>query len=270
MRLSLALLFAICLQFVQAQEVERAIPFVPQIKMGGGSYIGVTLVDIDEDRANALKLDSPKGAEVTRVREGSPAEKAGIKVGDVLLAYNGEPILGGQQLGRLVWETPQGRRVKLQYWRDGKAQETSVVTCAPQFGGFDSHPDLRDLDQQLTLLKKEASRIYAVMDIPVPLIAWKNRALGIECEPLNPQFAEFFGAKQGVLVRSVEKGSAAQKAGLKAGDVLTAVGERSLDDPRDLSHSLHDRETAGKPLDIAVVRNHKRISVILPPLPQPE
>ena len=62
----------------------------------------MSLAEIDADRAKTLKLDEPRGVEVARVEEGSPAEKAGIKPGDVLLSYNGENILGAQQLGRLV------------------------------------------------------------------------------------------------------------------------------------------------------------------------
>ena len=253
---------------VRAQSESSAL-IAPQIRSTGGSYIGVTLRDIDADRANALKADRASalktdgGVEVIRVQEGGPADKAGIKPGDILLSYNGENILGGQQLGRLVWETPQGRRVKLQISREGKVQTLTVVTGAPQFRGFDARPDLTNLEQQVNLMEREAARLYAIMDIPTPLIAWKNQALGIECEPMNPQLAGYFGVKQGVLVRFVDQGSIAEKAGLKSGDVLTSVGDRNLGNPRDLTRCLHDQAGAGKPIQVAVVRNHKHITVNL-------
>jgi serine protease Do len=254
-----ALAGALCTTpLLPAQSSETSI-IVPQIRVLGGSYIGVTLTDIDADRASALKVDVERGVEVTRVQEGGPAEKAGIKAGDVLLSYNGENILGGQQLGRLVWETPQGRRVKMQYSRDGKVQTATVVTGAPQFRGFDARPDLTNLEQQVERMQREAARLYAVMDIPTPLIAWRNTSLGIECEPMNPQLAEYFGVKQGVLVRFVDPGSVAEKAGFKSGDVLVSAGDRRLGSPRDLTQCLHDQAGAGKTIAVAVMRNHKHM-----------
>ncbi len=105
------------------------------------SYIGVAINDITPDRVAALKLDNDRGVEVLRVREGSPADKAGIHVGDVLLTYNGETILGARQLIRLVSETPEGRHVKIQYLRDGKTQTAVVLTtAAPQPLPFDLPP----------------------------------------------------------------------------------------------------------------------------------
>src|SRR5438270_11103700 len=86
------------------------------------SYLGVNLVDVDADRIGRLKLSEERGAEVVYVEVGSPADNAGIKPSDVLLGYNGENVLGTQQFIRLVRETPPGRKVKIQLWRDGKAQ----------------------------------------------------------------------------------------------------------------------------------------------------
>src|SRR5207248_11789462 len=104
---------------------------------GRGSYLGVRLVDIDADRARTLKLSEERGVEVTNIEEDSPAAKAGIKPGDVLLSYNGENILGAQQFVRLVRETPRGRRVNIQIWRDGRTQRTVVTTGAPKFPPFE-------------------------------------------------------------------------------------------------------------------------------------
>src|SRR5438270_1714872 len=86
------------------------------------SYLGVNLVDVDADRIARLKLSEERGVEVVYVEEGSPANNAGVKRGDVLLSYNGENVLGTQQFIRLVRETPPGRKVRMQLWRDGKAQ----------------------------------------------------------------------------------------------------------------------------------------------------
>jgi serine protease Do len=217
-----------------------------------GSYLGVRLSDIDAERAKVLKLGDARGVEVTRVEPDSPADEAGLKAGDVLLTYNGENILGAQQLGRLVAETPQGRKIKLQYWRDGKPETTTVTTAAPpsrNFGfptGDVNFPHINFPDMHALIF-------------PVPLVVWKDPMLGIECEQINSQLGQYFGVKEGALVRSVEKGSAADKAGIKAGDVITSLGNQNVSNPRDLtSYSRNGRqETSNIPVDIT--RDHKTI-----------
>ena len=92
-----------------------------------GGHLGVGLTDIDADRASALKLGEPRGVEVRSVQPDSPADQAGIAPGDVLLTYNSEEILSAPQLGRLVIETPAGRKVKMQYWRQGKTKSVIVI-----------------------------------------------------------------------------------------------------------------------------------------------
>lgn len=221
----------------------------------GGTYLGVQLGDLNADRARELKLADESGVEVVKVEPGSPAESAGIRAGDVLLSYNGEKILGAQQLGRLVSETPQGRKVKIQFWRDGKAQSTTATVAESPWrrvvpGDFDvKMPEIR----------------LQMPDIPDPLLIWKNPALGIEAEPVDDQLAQYFGVKRGVLVRSVEKGSVAEKAGLRAGDVLTAVADRPVTSPREVMSCLRAQRRPGKPISVALVREHKELTLSVTP-----
>jgi len=224
-----------------------------------GSRIGVALRDIDADRAAALKLGNVTGAEVMAVESGSPAEQAGIKAGDVLLSYNNESIVGAQQLGRLVSETPVGRKVKIEYSRDGKVT-TAIVTTAmrPTHAltlanpGFDPNfgPGPND--------------IFLASSTPSPHFSWSNPQLGIECEGLdarNSQLAEFFGVKRGVLVRSVVKESAAAKAGLRAGDVITQVSGHPVGDPKEIIYYIRQEQHLAKPFPLEVMRNHKESTV---------
>jgi serine protease Do len=200
----------------------------------GSSYLGVGLMDIDSNRAKAIHLGEARGVEVMRVEEDSPAEDAGIRVGDVLLSYNGEHIVGAQQVGRLVAETPVGRKVKVEYWRAGKQQNAYITTGSARFSGFGasggstvgSDHDIPDL------------RSFTMVDIPDPLLIWKNAVLGIVCESLDSQLARYFGVKQGVLVRSVDEDSPAGKSGVRAGDVITGIGDRVVSNPRDVSSYL--------------------------------
>lgn len=216
------------------------------------SYIGLGLTDIDVDRASALKLGEARGVEVQRVQENSPAESAGIKVGDVLLTYNGEEILSGPQLGRLVNETPAGRKVKVQYWREGKTHTTTVVPVSLQERPGYALSPLTDM------------QALNVPNIPRMLMLWENLALGIECEPIDSQLAEYFGVRTGILIREVAKNMAGDKAGLKAGDVITSVDTRNIAGPRDLISYLRTQHQPGKTLSISIVRDHRARTLSVP------
>ena len=89
------------------------------------------------------------------------------------------------------------------------------------------------------------------------LMLWENAALGIECEPLDSQLAQFFGVRGGILIRRTEKGFAADKAGLRAGDVITDIDDRPLTAPRDLISYLRSEHQPGKTIAIAILRDHK-------------
>ncbi len=110
----------------------QAAPFFQQAPdvRPGGSYLGVGIMDIDAERAKALKLSQGHGVEVSRVETNSPAAKAGILIGDVLLEFNGQPLDGPQQLGRLVHDTPPGSKVKILAWRAGKTETVWAVVEA--------------------------------------------------------------------------------------------------------------------------------------------
>jgi serine protease Do len=241
----------------------------------GGSYLGLALSDIDPDRAKTLKLDEPRGVEVARVEQGSPAEKAGIKPGDALLTYNGETILGAQQLGRLVRETPAGRKVKVQLWRDGKTETLAVTTESRE-------PQVRDIEAELKRLRDSYPRspgederarnwireqmLNMAPYIPSPMLMWSIPALGIECETVDSQLAEYFGVKRGMLVRSVAKDSPAEKAGLKAGDVLTSIGGRAVTSSHDITGFLRMQRQQGTPTSVGIVREHKQLTLKIAPL----
>jgi len=216
------------------------------------SHIGVYLRDIDADRASALKLASVTGVEVARVEPGGPAERAGIKAGDILLSYNGESILGTQQLGRMVRETPVGRKVKIEYFREGKVSTVMATTAevrpAPAF-----HIDFGSAD-----------RLFQPEWFPAPRFVWMNQGFGIVCEALDaqePQLAEFFGVSHGVLIRSVAKDSLAAKTGLRAGDVVTQIGDRAVADPRDIASGIREEQHLAKPFAVEVMRERKPLTL---------
>jgi serine protease Do len=90
-------------------------------------------------------------------------------------------------------------------------------------------------------------------------MSWRSAVLGIEVESLEGQLAEYFGVKEGVLVRSVLKGSAAEKAGIKAGDVITRVGDSKVATPGDISSLV--RSANVRQVSIVLTREHKEMTI---------
>ena len=219
------------------------------------SYLGVRIVDVDAERAKRANLSEEKGVQVAAVEDDSPAAVAGIKPGDILISYDGENILGIQQFIRLVGETPQRRKVKIQVWREGKIQTVVATTGAPparDYGFSGNRVDFPDM------------RALAFADVPDPVVVWHNQMLGMECEPLSAQLAQYFGVKGGVLVRSVQPGSPAESAGLRAGDVISAIAGQRLMNPQDVGSCLRSHAT-GDVIPLSVTRDRKTITLNVKP-----
>jgi serine protease Do len=209
----------------------------------GGTYLGVSLAEIDANRAKELKLKEDYGVEITRVEDGSPAEKAGVKPGDVVLEYNGQRVEGMEQFGRMVRETPPGREVKLTISRDG-APETLTALLGSR--------KVRPLPENFHIEMPD----IRIPDIPQIYTAMRTARLGVEAESLGSQLAEYFGVKEGVLVRSVRENTAAQKAGIKAGDVITKVDGMPVTSPSELSGAVRSASSK-KTYSVELTRDRK-------------
>jgi serine protease Do len=225
-----------------------------------GSYLGVGVADVDSERARALKLNEERGVEITRVNENTPAEKAGLKANDVVLEYNGERIEGMEQFQRMVRETPPGRQVKLLISRNGQTQTitATVGDRKEETRAWEGRwkRDMERLQEQLHGREFE----FHMPEIPRAFTVWSTSRLGVEAETLSPQLAEFFGVKKGVLVRSVNKDSAAEKAGIKAGDVITKVGGEEVSTPSAIASKLRTGEGTTT-VPVTVVRNRSEVAL---------
>lgn len=205
---------------------------------GGGNYLGVGVKDVDSERAKALKLTDEYGVEVTSVEDDSPASKAGLKVSDVVVEYNGHRVESTTQFVRMVHETPSGRQAKMLVYRNGSSQNITA-TIATRAKKTVTLPDIDQIREQIGNIDIHIPDMRT-MDIPRAMMSWKNSMLGVEAEGLEPQLAQYFAVEKGVLVRSVIKGSPAEKAGLKAGDVITKVDDSKITAPRDITAAIRN------------------------------
>ena len=220
---------------------------------GTSSYLGVDIADVTTERLSALKLKEEKGVEVTMVDQDAPAGKAGIKEHDVILTMNGTSIESGAQLRRMIHEMPPGRVVSFGLSRDGQP-----VTLKVQLA--DKHKEFAMTGPQMKDFHVHIPEIH-IPDIDIPsinmVVVTQSERSGLMVENITPQLGDFFGVKNGngVLVRSVEKGSRAEKAGIRAGDVIVKVNDQPVHDTSDFTHAVKSRN--GNSISVGVIREKK-------------
>ncbi len=258
----------------QVRVIARGDTSAVQVFSWGGSRLGVSLRDVDKADVDREKLPAPRGAVIDEVRGGSPAEKAGFKAGDVVVEFDGERVRSARHLARLVQETPEGRTVKAVVVRAGKRVELDVTPETGDWPRFTERleRELERLGRELPLrIRPEVERFGWLWVEPFAAGSGGRRRLGVVVQDLPPQLAEYFGVKRGVLVASVTPGSAAEKAGVKAGDVITAIDGAAVDGAADLERRVA-RLTAGREFSLAVVRDRKSMTLkatIEEPRPSP-
>ncbi len=224
-----------------------------------GSWLGVGLSDVTAEKATELKLPGEYGAVVQSVREDSPAAKAGLEKGDVILSFAGEKVRSVAELSRLVRETPPGRTVSIEASRNGRTRTLTAKLAAPPEAKWMSHFEMPHVE---------------IPEVHIPNFEFNGMfiggpRLGISADELTPQLADYFGVKQGkgVLVREVQDGTSAQKAGLKAGDVIVKVGEKEIGSVSDLRRALRPESDEKQKVTLTLVRDRKEqtVSVELEP-----
>jgi len=236
----------------QTQEFITDMPMVrANVSEEGGGWLGIEIAEITQEKARELKLSAVRGVVVTDVEPDSPAAKSGLKEKDVITQYDSQPVEGTVQFRRLVRETPPGRTISLTVSRDGSTQNISV--------------ELGDRSAYFEKKMKGKMRDFSGMNLPtMPSHPFpdmpegmdrRTPVLGINAEDLTGQLGEFFGAPDsaGVLIREVRSGTPAEKAGLKAGDVIVKVGDQPVRSVADLREQLRAK-SAEKSVNIGILR----------------
>jgi serine protease Do len=211
-------------------------------------YLGLAVSAVNEGVAHELGASDTTGALVRGVQEGSPAAKAGLQPNDIITELNGKPLITAAELGSLVSETRPGHKVRLKVTRNGQTLNlTAILGARPA-------PPPTETVTRIDLPTSE----YFFPDMPSPALRWRSSVLGVEYEGVDSQLAEFFGVKHGVLVRFVRPGSVAQAAGLRAGDILIKVDDKSIAGPRELAMALQDHQSGDRTLPVEIMRDRKQ------------
>lgn len=185
-----------------AKEVINQLTKFKKVKRG---WLGVSIQDIDENTAKALGLDKPKGALIAAVQPNEPAEKAGMKDGDVVIALDGQSLDDASDLTRRVGNYPPGRKVRLTVWRKGVVKDLTVVLGE------------RDMKKMATKGQEGPSN-------------GSPAALGMSLRPLQPQESRALGLEpgRGLVITDVEDGSPAAETDVRPGDVILEANGQAM------------------------------------------
>ena len=236
----------------------------------GASYLGVDTRDVTTDRLGALNLKEEKGVEVTMVDQDAPAGKAGIKEHDVIMSLNGTEVESVEQLRRMIREVPPGRTITLGIMRHGQPVTLKVQLAdrRKSFGySYPSGNGSMAIPAVPAIPAIPAVPAMPEIDMPISIVVvHSSRRSGLLLENLTPQLGDFFGAKngEGVLVRSVEKGSAAEKAGFRAGDVIVKVNGERIADASDFTHALQSRKDSNVSVSVIRDKREQNLNLTLP------
>ena len=223
----------------------------------GSASIGVSIRDVTNDDAAKAKLGQPSGVYIESVREGSAAARAGIQTGDIVVDFDGERVRSASHFTRLVQESVPNREVTAVVIRGTSKQNLKI---SPDGGGglnILSNNTRRQLqDLQLNLPRGNFNFDNDALRRVLPA---NGATLGVTVSPLSDQLATYFGVKEGVLVSAVTTGSPAAGAGVRAGDVITAINGQSVSNSGDVTRAL--RQGTGESVEISVTRDKKSLSL---------
>jgi serine protease Do len=242
---------------------------------GDGGYLGVQTEEVTKDNFAKFGLREVKGVGVESVVDGSPAQAAGLQKGDVIVRVNGDEITSTRKLTRLIGEISPDHQARLTILRGGNEREVNVTLGKRPgfkfeegaFAGvmpnmkweFPKMPDMPDLSK---LPKIEVNPFPpGTPDAPFAFSWGHRRQIGVGTTPLTKQLAGHFGVENGVLVNDVRENSAAAKAGIKAGDVITEVDGKPVKGDHDLVRAISEKKDGSVTLTVVRDRNRQTITV---------
>ena len=231
----------------------------------GGGFLGVYGEDITNENMGRYRLNQARGVGVTQVIQNSPAEKAGLRKDDVILRLDGENVTSVRKLNRLVSEIAPDHSVRITVSRNGAEQELTAT-----IGKRKNSSMVGELLRQQPRVWKWEGPLVDHENLlnnngDLAFLFNNSRRIGVSSVQLTKQLADYFGvtAGRGVLVTAVTDDGPAAKAGVKAGDVITAVDGEEIDSPGDISRVI-GRKKEGEVI-LTVIRNKTQQTIRVTP-----
>jgi S1-C subfamily serine protease len=228
------------------------------ISFSSQGYLGVDLADVDQQKAQALKLKEVRGALITLIDHDAPAGKAGLRVNDVVVQLNGQRVEGAAQLRRMLREIPAGRTVTLAVSRDGRLRTLAVKLADRSVVEHDAWNRIGADGDPGAMAEGGSARHSSGFHVP---FFGGGLKVGALVEPLTAQMAGFLGLPGGLMVKQVSPQSEAAVAGLQPFDVILKVGPSAVLRLADWEHAL--RANQGKPVEVTIQRDRKQQTLTL-------
>jgi S1-C subfamily serine protease len=218
-----------------------------QLFAAGKPWIGIYMQDVTADLADAFDLPVKSGVVVNDIADKSPAEKAGLKAKDVILAWNGKTLKGSEELTELVGSSNVGDNVKLSVNRGGKNIDLTL-----QVG------EREETTKSLRGENPGSGNYHKFME------SFKTVGIGVSMQTLSGKLGDYFGVPdgKGALITEVMKDTPAEKSGLKVGDVIVQVDKDKVESPSDVSSIIHEKEKGDK-VDLVLVRDKAQKTISL-------
>ncbi|HTK28199.1 MAG TPA: PDZ domain-containing protein [Vicinamibacterales bacterium] len=232
---------------------------------GRGAEIGVSVRDLEPAEAERQKAGG--GAVVDEVDPDGAAARAGLKRADVIVDFDGEHVRSARQFTRLVRETAPGRTVKATVVRDGKRLDLQVTPADARTAYFSL-----DADRLGDRVRERLGDMGDFLERMPPMtfdFDWSGLPsrgrLGVTVDELTDQLGAYFGAKEGVLVAAVTDDSPAARAGIKAGDVITAVNGDPVRSRAELARAIANVREDDATIDLVRDRKAQSVKVKIEP-----
>lgn len=243
--------------------------------LDGGGYLGVYAENISRENMGRYNLNQVRGVGVTRIIKDSPAEKAGLRKDDVILRIEGESVNSVRKLNRLVSEMAPDHSVKVTVSRGGA--ETDITATIGKRNNSSLVQDFMPGGSKLFKWEGTEPRVWkwesplmgrgdlADNNGDLTFMLGNARRIGVSTMELTKQLADYFGIAdgKGVLVTAVTDDGPAAKAGVRAGDVITAIDGETVDSPGDISRVIN-RKKEGE-VTLTVIRNKAQQTIRVTP-----
>jgi serine protease Do len=238
-----------------------------------GGFLGVHAENINRENMGRYNMNQVRGVGVTQVVKDSPAEKAGLRKDDVILRIDGETVNSVRKLNRLVFEMAPDHSVRITVSRGGTEQEVTATigkrnSSSMAQGLLRGEPRAWKWEGDPKVWKFEGplfNRDFPFNHGDLTFALSNSRRIGVSTMALTKQLADYFGIAggRGVLVTSVTEGSPAAQAGVRAGDVITAVDGETVDSSGELSRVIN-RKKEGE-VTLTIIRNKAQQTIRVTP-----